>query len=280
MKKTIIAIIILVILGAGYFYYNKSTSNQIISQPINQEKNMNTENNVHYLLSLDLENCNSEIRLNDVPMNVGIGSPLTIKIPVSQWIVPGNNTVEIIDNKIERGMPSSSSSCAVSLIKKSDDTESIIKEINGGNTSVSMVLDQDYPRWSYLDSQTIINSPETALSLYGEYKKLHNLFETKDKGAITSYFSVYLEEMVLANSTSKDEELSEILGLVDDTDVSLYKLVSLDQLHLQVFGNSHLARLLSKKNKSPIVYVENDKSAGYYIDMIYMKTDRGWIKVR
>jgi hypothetical protein len=90
-----------------------------------------------------------------------------------------------------------------------------------------------------------------------------------------------MREIGTAFYLSEEEAQSylQIEAMLQDDSIELFPWKP-EGLKLEVFGGRRLARLVTRKGQSPIVFVAKDRSAGFYIELMYCRTANGWVICR
>jgi hypothetical protein len=138
-----------------------------------------------------------------------------------------------------------------------------------------------FPPWIWLDSRPINDDKSTLDALADEYKKFWNLLNTRKVEEVHRLCNVMSDELTTALFLSPIESKSylQIREMLEDNGIELYPWKP-DGLSLHVFGNRRLARLVTTEGQSPIVFVTKARSAGYYFDLTYCRTGKGWVICR
>lgn len=147
--------------------------------------------------------------------------------------------------------------------------------------SRNVMIPLDFPAWVWLSSQPIMEIPESQAALLREYQKLWDLLKARRAEDAIKLCEAKTRELAAAFYLTPTEarEYLKIEEMLQDDDVELFKFNE-EGIKMHVFGNNRLARLVSRKGQSPIVFVEKDRSAGHYIELTYCKTDKGWVIIR
>ncbi len=152
-----------------------------------------------------------------------------------------------------------------------------------GDIKVSrkVTLTVPFPPWVWLSSQTITINSASQAELLAAYQAFWKVLSARDATTAMARCETKLREIGAAFYLNAQEarDYIQIDTLLNDDDVQLYKFVS-EGVKMQLAGNNRLARLVSRKGQSPIVFVEKDHSAGHYVELWFCRTAKEWLIVR
>ncbi|MGH9900493.1 MAG: hypothetical protein ACRD68_01500, partial [Pyrinomonadaceae bacterium] len=291
---------------------------KVRNRELGNEHSMENRNQ-YFTAQVSVADCVCEIRMNDVPvLEIKGGETMSVEVPLNQCVQSGINTLSFIlslaggDNFSEiawceaiiysrlTGSPREERVQIGGMIFSGEDRL-------GGKTgleqspdyadntpTISQVserviqarrlvrLETPFPRWVWLSSEIIADTPQTRAALIFAYRQFWEQLNLKNVGEVRRLTAAKARELAAAYYITEADahDRIEFQQHMADPDLTLHPF-SEDGLRLEVFGNKRLARLVDANGDSPVIFVMTDRSLAFYMNMVYCNTaGDGWLQIR
>jgi dipeptidyl aminopeptidase/acylaminoacyl peptidase len=143
-----------------------------------------------------------------------------------------------------------------------------------------VALAPSFPRWGWLDAQSLEESEQTFKELLAHYQNFWHDLRDKRLGEVRAALGLRSNEFAAAYYSLPFEMLDD-LGIdrsANDPDWILHPLDP--HAKLEVFGNQRLARITRWDGEPLLVFVQRDQQLSTYYDLIFCKRNGQWQIIR
>ena len=263
----------------------------------------------YFTIDLQTNSITYGLRFNDVPLCNG-SSNIETELPLNLWAFTGRNEIAVVIkdklvdvSELDIGLYVRDISAdyaeaikianlnvgvvegtlvTVDIEEYPGSEKPVVNQLKSGSYVVrqGVNLETPYSEWTWLTSNVIANNDATYKELLAEYTSFHRLLKSRNIEAIEVCMAHPLQDYMASYYISDYQEAVddfEVSDLAADPDVELVD-IGQEEFSLQVFAKGRLARLVDKKRKSPIKFIQSGGTV--YIDFMYCRTDSGWLQIR
>ena len=163
-----------------------------------------------------------------------------------------------------------------------------IKKIKSDDYGDGVIISQNielnipYPKWIWLNSDSIENTTQTKNNLLKEYQNIWSNIDQQNFQQLSDNLKIRRSE--LASAYNMDEKKFSIINTLKDLKQSSEeKLVSIvpKYVTLDIFANGKLAKLSATGDDGPIIFFDGTHNTGSHsFDFIFAKIHNKWVVVR
>lgn len=141
-----------------------------------------------------------------------------------------------------------------------------------------------FPQWEWQTGELIAESKETFDSLLKAYKKLHEIYRTKNIQKLKEINSHRSRELAIAYHLGGDDagfEYAAIAKYLNHPRAKLYKEVDVENTRLVIMANGRIATIKSGGGTEPVFFADyEDEQIHNILNKWYKNKNGEWIMIR
>lgn len=266
------------------------------TEQITKEVHMSFKKPV-YIAEIRIGGCPYELRVNDcVLFSSADGDMLMTKLPLNQWIGPGENTFTVIfkdvsgkqgegevklfvrEYDVSASTPDYDITPAMTINSMDQVTASgeVIKDI-------PFEVNVPYPLSRWMQGLAVELTDVDKQNIIKVIQRLWNACEKKDMKTIQEIMSLKNEELQKSRYQTHEERTQEMQGqyarLFEDKELKL-AACDVSSLEYRIYGKGKLVAVVNAKTKeSPVYFTDRDKTMISAISLFFFKDSDGEWKI-
>lgn len=249
-----------------------------------------------YIVGIQAGDCRYDVRVNDCPViSVTKEVMIATQIPVNQWILYGDNTLEVtmIRRSDVRGR------CQLQVWRQDLADIQAYSYLTGFSTvcrikdreealvtyrhQIHFETDAPFPTWRWHQSKSEPHIPKTII--LDQVQTFWQALSSQDMGKLRHYYREKNEELSISRYQTpeqrEEEMVSQFLEIWAEGKWHL-QMLNLDNIQLLPYASNRLFKVVTTDRlESPICYVDTQSTVAIYLELVFYRNTNGeWHIIR